>query len=71
MRQFVPMTDDLLYRAEAMPHPLVPYRAGLDCWHALAAGAISELERSALQEMAAINAANDTRANCPSPARQV
>lgn len=35
MRQFVPMTDELLYRAGGPPGRLVPYRAGLECWHAL------------------------------------
>ncbi len=35
MRQFVPMTDELLYRAGGPPGRLVPYRAGLNCWHAL------------------------------------
>ena len=35
MRQFVPMTDELLYRAGGPPGQLVPYRAGLNCWHAL------------------------------------
>lgn len=35
MLQFVPMTDDVLYRAEDFPGPLVPYRCGLQCWHQL------------------------------------
>lgn len=35
MRQFVPMTDELLYRAGGLPGRLVPYRVGVDCWHAL------------------------------------
>lgn len=35
VRQFVPMNDDLLYRSDALPGPLVPYRCGLPCWHQL------------------------------------
>lgn len=35
MRQFVPMTDELLYRTDSLPGPLVPYRCGLPCWHRL------------------------------------
>ena len=35
MRQFVPMSDEMLYRAGGPPGRLVPYRVGLDCWHAL------------------------------------
>lgn len=35
MRQFVPMNDDLLYRPDALPGPLVPYQCGLPCWHQL------------------------------------
>lgn len=37
MRQFVPMSDDLLDRPEALPGPLVPYQCGLPCWHQLRA----------------------------------
>ena len=33
MLQFVPMTDDLLYRSEDLPGPLVPYRCGVPVWH--------------------------------------
>ena len=33
MRQFVPMTDVLLYSAGGPPGPLVPYRYGLPCLH--------------------------------------
>jgi hypothetical protein len=29
------MNDDLLYRPDALPGPLVPYRCGLPCWHQL------------------------------------
>ncbi len=35
MRQFVPLTDDMLYQMGGLTGPLVPYRAGLACWHAL------------------------------------
>ena len=35
MRQFVPMSDEMLYRAGGPPGLLVPYRVGFDCWHAL------------------------------------
>lgn len=35
MRQFVPMSDEMLYRAGGPPGRLVPYRVGVDCWHAL------------------------------------
>lgn len=29
------MTDEMLFAAGGLPGPLVPYRAGLPCWHAL------------------------------------
>ena len=35
MLQFVPMTDDVLYRTQDLPGLLVPYRCGLLCWHQL------------------------------------
>jgi hypothetical protein len=35
MRQFVPMTDELLYETGGLSGPLVPYRCGVPCWHAL------------------------------------
>jgi len=35
MRQFVPMTDDLLYQPDKFPGPLVPYQCGVPCWHQL------------------------------------
>lgn len=38
MRQFVPLTDEMLYQMGGLPMPLVPYRAGLECWHELGAG---------------------------------
>lgn len=44
MRRFVPMSDDLLYRDGGLPGRLVPYRVGLDCWHALGADGIYHFE---------------------------
>ena len=38
MLQFVPMTDDVLYREQDLPGPLVPYRCGVPCWHELRVG---------------------------------
>jgi len=38
MLQFVPMTDDMLEAPERLPGPLVPYRYGFACWHALGEG---------------------------------
>ena len=35
MLQFVPMTDDMLEMPERLPGPLIPYRCGFVCWHAL------------------------------------
>ena len=35
MRQFVPMTDDMLENAGLLPGPLVPYQCGVPCWHRL------------------------------------
>ena len=35
MWQFVPLSDDMLYGAGGPPGPLVPYRLGVACWHAL------------------------------------
>jgi hypothetical protein len=29
------MTDEVLYRHEMFPGPLVPYQCGLPCWHGL------------------------------------
>lgn len=33
MKQFVPLTDDMLYRAGGPPAMLVPYHCGVACWH--------------------------------------
>jgi hypothetical protein len=35
MRQFVPMTDDMLEQPDRLPGPLVPYQCGFRCWHRL------------------------------------
>lgn len=35
MKQFVEISDDVLYRAEGLPGPLVPYHCGVFCWHQL------------------------------------
>jgi len=34
MREFVPMTDDML-DVGPLPGPLVPYQCGVPCWHRL------------------------------------
>jgi hypothetical protein len=41
MRQFIPMTDELLFGAASLPGPLVPYRTGVQCWHALIDGCVT------------------------------
>jgi hypothetical protein len=35
MKQFVAMTDEMLYRSDGPPGPLVPYQCGVFCWHQL------------------------------------
>jgi hypothetical protein len=35
MKQFVAMTDDVLYRSDGPPGPIVPYQCGVFCWHQL------------------------------------
>lgn len=35
MKQFVAMTDEILYRLDGPPGPLVPYQCGVFCWHQL------------------------------------
>ena len=35
MRQFVPMTDDMLENVDQLPGPLVPYQCGVPCCHRL------------------------------------
>ena len=29
------MTDDMLYRSDGPPGPIVPYQCGVFCWHRL------------------------------------
>lgn len=68
MRQFVPMTDELLYRSGGPPGRLVPYRTGVDCWHALGEDGIYRFGEDAIDEFIArtprqaIEAANDAAA---------
>ncbi|MFT3790279.1 MAG: hypothetical protein QM741_04185 [Rudaea sp.] len=70
------MSDDLLYRAGGPPGRLVPYRAGLDCWHALGADGVYRFEEEAPGESAALlaraaaEAANDAPLTSASLARQ-
>ena len=69
MRQFVPMTAELLYRVGGPQGRLVPYRAGLRCWHALGADGIYRFGEDAIDELvertqhahAPVEAASDTR----------
>ena len=76
MRQFVPMTDELLYRAGGPPGRLVPYRAGLNCWRALGEDGIYDFDDDAIDEAATrapsvrIGAANDEPLTSPPLARQ-
>jgi len=35
MKQFVPMTDEMLYQAAFRKLPLIPYQVGLNCLHGL------------------------------------
>ena len=35
MKQFVAIDDELLYRMDGPPGPLVPYQCGVFCWHRL------------------------------------
>lgn len=55
MRQFVPMTDDMLERVDELPGPLVPYQCGLPCWHRLRV----EPERAPQPQAAAVPAGSD------------
>ncbi|HSE11969.1 MAG TPA: hypothetical protein VLB69_04970 [Rudaea sp.] len=55
MRQFVPMTDDMLERVDELPGPLVPYQCGLPCWHGLQA----DPERALRTQAAVMPAAGD------------
>ena len=65
MRQFVPMSDEMLYRAGGPPGRLVPYRAGLDCWHALGEDGIYRFDDAAVGQplpCPPVQAANDAAA---------
>ena len=65
MRRFVPMSDEMLYRAGGPPGRLVPYRAGLDCWHALGEDGIYRFDDEAagrLLPRPTTGAANDAAA---------
>lgn len=35
MKQFVPMTDEMLYQSGFFAIPIVPYQVGLHCLHSL------------------------------------
>jgi len=41
MKQFVAMTDEMLYRSDGPPGPLVPYQCGVFCWHQLREDALA------------------------------
>ena len=61
MKQFVAMTDEVLYRSDALPGPLVPYQCGVFCWHQLrdevrAAGVLPADSPGAAQERGAVSA---------------
>ena len=64
MKQFVAIDDELLYRMDGPPGPLVPYQCGVFCWHRLrdearaaAAGTgIAPKVRAASDERAALSA---------------
>jgi len=56
MLQFVPMTDDVLYRTQDLPGPLVPYRCGLPCWHQLQAEGEAPAQPMPAPPVAAVNA---------------
>ena len=53
MKQFVPITDDLLYRLGGPPGPLVPYRIGVSCRRALQDGA--GFPRGAVDQRTTVN----------------
>jgi hypothetical protein len=51
MKQFVPITDDMLFDAANFVGPLVPYRIGVMC-----ARQLRESERRAMDQRATANA---------------
>jgi hypothetical protein len=57
MKQFVAVTDELLYRSDGPPGPLVPYQCGVFCWHQLREDALASLPASS-----AASAAKDQHA---------
>ena len=50
MHQFVPVTDEMLYRPDGPRMLLVPYRCDVPCWH--------QLQREVPQAFASIAAAD-------------
>ena len=57
MRQFVPMTDEVLYQRENFPGPLVPYQCGVPCWHQLAEESAQPLEATRTADHSPVAAA--------------
>ena len=57
MLQFVPLTDDMLFRAEILPTPLVPYQCGLPCRHGLCEepDAVASADATAMEAELALN----------------
>lgn len=51
MKQFVAMTDEMLYRPDGPPGPLVPYQIGVFCWHQLREEVRDSLGASRAPEM--------------------
>ena len=60
MKQFVAMTDEMLYRTDGPPGPLVPYQCGVFCWHQLrdeiVASAAAQAESPPAGERRAVSA---------------
>ena len=67
MRQFVPMTDEMLFAAGGLPGPLVPYRAGLPCWHALGDNAQVAPVADEAAPLAGAKASRAAPATAPAP----
>jgi len=53
MKQFVPITDDMLYRGGGPPGPLVPYCVGMMCGWMAGAEAGGAYAESVLQRVTA------------------
>lgn len=47
MKQFVPMSDAVLFGEAELPGPLVPYQLGIPCHHALERAETSSREHEA------------------------